>query len=146
MRRHCAPMSLLSINVLVLLFASVMTTLAMYGASDIGNISIYFSKPLGGRRRYSMALDSDGTGRIPFETQYNVTGVEAKLEKTRDGTWCYVEMQLPRVYVEGIEGQEQVALLPGRGDRISSRFSDKISYTGDLERAIAVSCDTMSYP
>ena len=144
--RRGAPNSLLPFTLLVFLFASVSITSAMYGISDIGNISIYFSKRIDGRRRYSMPLDSYGSGRIAFEAQHNITDVEAKLESSRDGTWCYIEMQLPTAYAEGIDGQERVALPPGRGGRISSRFSDRITFTGDLERAIAVSCDTMSYP
>ena len=109
------------------------------------DITVAFSEPIDGNRRHVMSMNEHGYGRTEFQSTYDLKDVTAKLETSRDGAWCYVEMQLPNSYSESTAASKEVLLPKARGRRITSRFSDRVTYTGDLEGAVAVICDAMGY-
>lgn len=116
-----------------------------YMAYTSVEITVAFSEKIDGSYRHVMSMNEYGYGRIEFQSTYDLANVTAKLETSRDGAWCYVEMQLPTTYSENTAASQKVLLREARGRRITSRFSDRVTYTGDLQRAVAIICDAMGY-
>ena len=132
-------------TLLILYFNLTSLISATYIAYTSIEITVSFSEPIDDNHRHVMSMNEYGYGRIEFQSMYDLTNVTAKLETSRDGAWCYVEMQLPTVYSESTAASQEVLLPKARGRRITSRFSDRVAYNGDLERAVAVICDAMGY-
>ena len=144
-RRH-SSLSQTLLLIISSIFSLIKPTEALYGLSVVQNVTIKFGEPVEGERFYTITLD-DGMGQKRFNDVVPLFSTTAKVTAAPSGTWCYLEAVLdPSPIARPVELRD-AQLPPGRGIRISPRFSHDVEFdareTGGIEWVVAIRCDAM---